>query len=129
MTTASHPCVIVRSNSNTTTSPTERSEKEKLMTNINKWEQAFLHYDLENNTWVAYETLPVNYSLTAGEDENTYAFVDISHWTQEDLDEFDKSEADERLTIIESLEFSEFTKQMSEHGSDIGIVFGMGGRK
>lgn len=99
------------------------------MNSIDKWEQAFLFYNLEDNTWVAYETLPPNYSLTAGEEENTHAFVDISHWTQADLDEFDKSEELQRLAIIESLEFTEFSKQMREHGSGAGIVFGIGGNK
>lgn len=93
--------------------------------NLNNIDQAFLFYNLEDNTWIAYETLPVNYSLTAGEDENTHAFVDISHWTQADLDEFDKSDELQRLAIIESLEFTEFSKQMREHESNIGLAFGM----
>ena len=82
------------------------------MTSINGWEQAFLFYSLQDDTWVAYKTLPPNYSLTAGEEENDYAFVDISHWTQDDLDSFDSGDSGERLSIVESLEFREFAKEV-----------------
>lgn len=97
--------------------------------NLDNIDQAFLFYNLEDNTWIAYETLPVNYSLTAGEDGNTHAFVDISHWTEADLAHFDSLGEEERLSIIESLEFTEFSKQMREHESNIGLAFGMGGNR
>lgn len=83
-----------------------------MVNNINEWEQAFLFYSLQDDIWLAYETLPENYSLTAGEEDNDYAFVDISHWTQYDLDLFDSADSGERLSIVESLEFSEFAKEV-----------------
>jgi len=83
---------------------------------INDMPTCFLSVDLATGEWVVQEHLPTGVALTAGEDDNDYAIVDISHWTQDDLDAFDSMELGDRLPIVESLEFGEFAKQLRRKG-------------
>ena len=83
------------------------------MKNINGMPNCYLRFGLTTGDWVVDSWLPRGVALTAGEDENDYAIVDISHWTQDDLDAFDAMELGEQLPIIESLEFAEFGRQMA----------------
>lgn len=80
--------------------------------NLDKMPQAYLWYWLGDGRYEVFATLPEGVTLTAGEIENDFAVCDISHWTQDDMNEFDSLDEADRFAIVESLEFGEFARKM-----------------
>jgi hypothetical protein len=93
-----------------------------MTTNLDLMEKAYMKYRLHQDEYgilPPYEILdhlPDGISLTAGELDNDYAVCDISHWTQEDLEEFDAMGAGDQFAVIEAIEFGEFARGLRGEG-------------
>ena len=79
--------------------------------NLDTMERAYLLYDLQNEGYLILDHLPDGSRLTAGELENTHAICDISHWTQDDLDEFAEMGTGDQYAIVEQLELAVFARE------------------
>jgi hypothetical protein len=75
-------------------------------------EHAYLLYGLQEGDYLVLDCLPTGSHLTAGELENTHAICDISHWTQDDLDEFAEMGTGNQYAIVEQLELAVFAQEM-----------------
>ena len=80
--------------------------------NLDTMEHAYLLYDLQNEGYLILDHLPTGSRLTAGELENTHAICDISHWTQDDLDEFAEMGTGDQYAVVEQLELAVFAQEM-----------------
>lgn len=79
--------------------------------NLDTMERAYLLYDLQAGYFLIVESLPDGFRPTAGELENTHAICDISHWTQDDLDEFSEMGTGDQYAIVEQLELAVFARE------------------
>jgi len=80
--------------------------------NLDTMEHAYLLYGLRGEGYHILDHLPKGSRLTAAELDNTHAICDISHWTQDDLDEFSEMETGDQYAIVEQLELAVFAQEM-----------------
>ena len=80
--------------------------------NLDEMDKAYLVYDNRFGYYEVLGELPEGVSLTAGELENEFAVCDISHWTHDDLMQFDDMMSGDQYAIIENLELGVFAEQM-----------------